>query len=120
MFSVTTLTGEQEMAMSAIDAFMADPRRQVFNLHGLAGTGKTTVLRHVAAQYRHAVLCSLTGKASSVLRVAAGCRHARCTVSSIAWSRPTGTGTDVISCASSVSMKAAHCMATWCCSMSRA
>jgi ATP-dependent exoDNAse (exonuclease V) alpha subunit len=72
MFSVATLTDEQEMAMSAIDAFMADPRRQVFNLHGLAGTGKTTVLRHVAAQYRHAVLCSLTGKAASVLRRRSG------------------------------------------------
>jgi len=44
----------------------------VFNLHGLAGTGKTTVLRHIAAQYKHAVLCSLTGKAASVLRRRSG------------------------------------------------
>src|SRR3954470_3613203 len=73
MPSVTTaLTDEQETAMSAIGAFVADPRRQVFNLHGLAGTGKTTVLRHVAAQHGHAVLCSLTGKAASVLRRRSG------------------------------------------------
>ena len=26
------------------------------------------MLRHIAAQYKHAVLCSLTGKAASVLR----------------------------------------------------
>ena len=67
-----TLTDEQETAMAAIDAFMVDPRRQTFNLHGLAGSGKTTVLRHVASQYKHAVLCSLTGKAASVLRRKSG------------------------------------------------
>ena len=54
--------------MAAIDAFMADPHCQVFNLFGLAGTGKTTLLVHVAHQYDHSVLCSLTGKAASVLR----------------------------------------------------
>lgn len=66
--SVIMLTGEQEEAMSAIDAFMADPSRQVFNLHGLAGVGKTFLLQHVAEQYDHAALCSLTGKAASILR----------------------------------------------------
>src|SRR3954470_19768023 len=66
--STIALTDEQERAKALVDAFLADPSRQVFNLHGLAGTGKTTVLRHAAEQYRHAVLCSLTGKAASVLR----------------------------------------------------
>lgn len=99
MSSVTTaLTDEQEMAMSAIDAFMADPRRQVFNLHGLAGTGKTTVLRHIAAQYRHAVLCSLTGKAASVLRRRSGLQA--CTLHSFFYrlveANKAGHGRDVL------------------------
>ena len=33
--STITLTDEQERAMAMIDDFMADPVRQVFNLHGL-------------------------------------------------------------------------------------
>ena len=66
--SAFALTDEQERAMAAIDAFMADPFRQVFCLNGLAGSGKTTLLCHVAGQYQHAALCSLTGKAASVLR----------------------------------------------------
>jgi hypothetical protein len=62
------LTDEQEQAMAAIDAFMADLRRQLLTLFGLAGTGKTTLLKHVAWQYDHAALTSLTGKGASVLR----------------------------------------------------
>lgn len=63
-----SLTDEQEAAMAAIDDFMADPDCQQFVLHGLAGTGKTTLLAHVARQYNHTALCCLTGKAASVLR----------------------------------------------------
>jgi ABC-type molybdate transport system ATPase subunit len=62
------LTAEQEAAMGAIDAFMADPARRVFVLNGLAGTGKTTLLEHITLQYQHAAVCSLTGKSASVLR----------------------------------------------------
>ena len=67
-----SLTAEQEAAMSAIDEFMADRRRQLFTLHGLAGTGKTTLLAHIARQYRHDALCCLTGKAASVIREKTG------------------------------------------------
>lgn len=62
------LTDEQEAAMAAIDDFMVDHRRQSFTLHGLAGTGKTTLLAHAARQYDHDALCCLTGKAGAVLR----------------------------------------------------
>jgi exodeoxyribonuclease-5 len=62
------LTDEQEQVMAEIDDFMADQHRQLFTLHGYAGTGKTTLLGHVARQYRHDALCCLTGKAASVLR----------------------------------------------------
>ena len=48
--SEIVLTDEQERAMSAVDDFMADHTRQVFSLQGLAGSGKTTVLEHIAHQ----------------------------------------------------------------------
>jgi exodeoxyribonuclease-5 len=67
-FADTGLSAEQEGAVAAIDDFVADRRRQVFVLHGLAGTGKTTLLAHVAHQYDHAALTALTGKAANVLR----------------------------------------------------
>jgi exodeoxyribonuclease V len=62
------LTDEQERVAALIDEFMADPSQQVFLIHGLAGTGKTTLLAHTALQYDHASLCTLTGKAASILR----------------------------------------------------
>jgi exodeoxyribonuclease-5 len=62
------LTDEQEAVMAEIDTFMANRHRQSFTLFGLAGTGKTTLLAHVARQYRHDALCCLTGKAANVLR----------------------------------------------------
>jgi exodeoxyribonuclease-5 len=62
------LTDEQQAVMADIDDFMADPHRQMFTLFGLAGTGKTTLLAHVAHQHRHDALCCPTGKAASVLR----------------------------------------------------
>jgi exodeoxyribonuclease V len=62
------LTDEQERIAARVDEFMADPHRQIFLVHGLAGTGKTTLLAHTALQYDHATLCTLTGKAASILR----------------------------------------------------
>lgn len=43
-----------------------------FVLHGLAGTGKTTVLAYVARRMPGAKLVALTGKAASVLRAKTG------------------------------------------------
>lgn len=58
------------MQQSAADQ-MADAidRRsgRTFTLHGLAGTGKTTVLSSIARAHPEAILCTLTGKAASVL-----------------------------------------------------
>jgi len=62
------LTDEQVAVMAEVDAFMADQKRRLFTLFGLAGTGKTTLLAQVARQHRHDALCCLTGKAASVLR----------------------------------------------------
>lgn len=62
------LSPEQSEAMNAINAFISDGSENYFVLHGLAGSGKTTVLAEVARNNRAAILCTLTGKAASVLR----------------------------------------------------
>jgi len=63
------LSDEQEAAFAAMVDFYKNRRGFSFVLHGLAGTGKTTVLAKLARQFPHAMLCTLTGKAASVLRL---------------------------------------------------
>ena len=64
-----TLSDEQEAAAHAIFEHLGDKDGpESFTMHGLAGTGKTTVLAEVAADVPQAILCTLTGKAASVLR----------------------------------------------------
>lgn len=62
------LTDEQQQAANEINDFIVNGSADYFVLHDLAGTGKTTVLAHVARQFENALLCTLTGKAASVLR----------------------------------------------------
>jgi exodeoxyribonuclease-5 len=58
------------MALDAIAAWLADPHGpQVFYLAGYAGTGKTTVLKHVIQDFRGLVLCAaFTGRAAAMMR----------------------------------------------------
>jgi exodeoxyribonuclease-5 len=63
-----TLSDEQEAAAHAIFEYLGDRQPGQFNLAGYAGSGKTTVLGEIAADIPHAILCTLTGKAASVLR----------------------------------------------------
>jgi exodeoxyribonuclease-5 len=71
----------QEAALRAVaDWLKAKPGRngtpQVFRLFGYAGTGKTTLARHIAAGVDGKVLfAAFTGKAASVMR-AKGCERA--------------------------------------------
>jgi exodeoxyribonuclease-5 len=48
---------------------------QVFRLFGPAGTGKTTLAKHLAARADHPVFCAFTGKAALVMR-RNGCANA--------------------------------------------
>lgn len=70
MFTSTkvTLSDEQERATYLIYEYLTGKRMRPFVMHGLAGTGKTTVLAEVARDVPHAIICTLTGKAASVLR----------------------------------------------------
>lgn len=61
-----SLTPMQRSAFDRISEAMRRPA-SAFVLHGLAGTGKTTVLAEVARSNPSALLCTLTGKAASVL-----------------------------------------------------
>jgi exodeoxyribonuclease-5 len=73
------LSAEQQAARHAIDEAIS--RRRHFAVHGLAGTGKTTLAAHVARSLPDdAFLCAPTAKAASVLTqktgVAASTIHA--------------------------------------------
>jgi exodeoxyribonuclease-5 len=64
------LAEEQRQGVEAINDAIA--RGEHVELHGLAGTGKTTVLVHVARARPDAFLCAPTGKAASVLSAKLG------------------------------------------------
>lgn len=71
-----TWTPHQQIALTLCAKFLKDPAQQVFRLFGYAGTGKTTLAQHLAAQQDGLVLfAAYTGKAASVMR-AAGCTGA--------------------------------------------
>lgn len=71
-------SAQQEKALKAVAAWVTEPgSAQVFRLFGYAGTGKTTLARHIAADVEGEVLFgAYTGKAALVLR-SKGCGEAR-------------------------------------------
>lgn len=66
--SKVVLNDEQERAVYMAFEYLVAQRMRPFVGHGLAGTGKTTVLAEIAREVPHAIICTLTGKAASVLR----------------------------------------------------
>lgn len=63
-------SGQQAKALSDVAEWLRDPSApQVYRLFGYAGTGKTTLAQHLAADVRGNVFfAAFTGKAASVLR----------------------------------------------------
>lgn len=61
------LSPKQQEARAAIVKFMGSDK-PYFSLHGLAGSGKTTVIADIAREFDWTRICTLTGKAASVLR----------------------------------------------------
>ncbi|MGP9820154.1 ATP-dependent DNA helicase [Salinarimonas sp. NSM] len=69
-------SGQQEAALAAVGAWLKAGEPQVFRLFGFAGTGKTTLARHLAEGIDGEVAFgAFTGKAASVMR-AKGCTDA--------------------------------------------
>jgi exodeoxyribonuclease-5 len=67
---------QQAAALDRVAKWYADPSApQVFRLFGYAGTGKTTLAKHLAETVRLPIFAAYTGKAASVLR-SAGCPNA--------------------------------------------
>ena len=75
------LSLEQELMATAIRDHIHEQKKQVLVCHGVAGTGKTTVLTAIAKQFPQAKLCAFSGKAASVLRAKSGLNA--CTVHSL-------------------------------------
>lgn len=68
---------QQEDALAAVEAWLANPQQQVFYLAGYAGTGKTTLAKYLADGVGGLVLFgAFTGKAALVLRQR-GCHGAQ-------------------------------------------
>ena len=62
-------TAEQDRALVEVNRWLKAGDRQVFRLFGYAGTGKTTLARHIADDVDGDVLfAAFTGKAAQVLR----------------------------------------------------
>lgn len=60
---------QQDQALLEVDRWLKKGDRQVFRLFGYAGTGKTTLARHLAEGVDGDVLfAAFTGKAAQVLR----------------------------------------------------
>lgn len=60
---------QQAAALGAVGRWIADPTAlPIFRLFGYAGTGKTTLARHLATSCRAPIFAAFTGKAASVLR----------------------------------------------------
>jgi ATP-dependent exoDNAse (exonuclease V) alpha subunit len=79
---------QQEQALSQVAGWLKSGDRQVFRLFGYAGTGKTTLARHIANNASGDVaFAAYTGKAAHVMR-AKGC-HGAGTIHSLIY-RPRG------------------------------
>ncbi|ACL59125.1 ATP-dependent DNA helicase [Methylobacterium nodulans] len=73
---MTAWSPQQDQALRAVKAWLKSPGRAPFYLGGYAGTGKTTLARHLAEGVKGDVLfAAFTGKAALVLR-AKGCTGA--------------------------------------------
>ena len=95
---MTEFSPQQDQALKAVDAWLkerpgANGTPQVFRLFGYAGTGKTTLVQHIAeAADGEVKFAAFTGKAAAVMR-GKGCRGAS-TIHSLIY-RPRESGEEI-------------------------
>src|SRR6187551_2644401 len=95
---MTDFSPQQDAALKAVDAWLKDRpgvngTPQVFRLFGYAGTGKTTLVQHIAEAVDGEVkFAAFTGKAAAVMR-GKGCRGAS-TIHSLIY-RPRESGEEI-------------------------
>ncbi len=81
---------QQDRALTAVSKWLAEPDGPIFRLFGYAGTGKTTLAKHLAEGVDGTVVFgAFTGKAALVMRNK-GC-HGASTIHSLIY-RPSDTG----------------------------
>lgn len=82
---------QQDAALRAVSDWLKKPEPPVFRLFGYAGTGKTTMARHLAEGVKGKVLfAAFSGKAANVM-LAQGCEGAR-TLHSLVYYPPPARG----------------------------
>ena len=71
------LTSQQQAALNAIATFLREPDSHIFILRGYAGSGKTTIIRHILplaeAIGKKCTLLAPTGRAAKMLKTKTGC-----------------------------------------------
>lgn len=86
---MTQWSNQQADALTKVGRWLSNPGdQQLFRLFGVAGTGKTTLARHLAEGVNQALFAAFTGKAASVMRDS-GCTNAQ-TIHSLIY-RPRGS-----------------------------
>jgi exodeoxyribonuclease-5 len=63
---------DQKKLVSEIGKFTRDPNKTEFVVHGLAGTGKTTVATRLAQYFSNSILCAFTNRAANILSEKSG------------------------------------------------
>jgi exodeoxyribonuclease V len=91
---LTQWGNQQAAALKAVGDWLKNPgNKQVFRLFGYAGTGKSTMARHLAEGVGQVNFAAFTGKAASIMR-AAGCYNAQ-TIHSLIY-KPIGDSGDAL------------------------
>lgn len=90
-------SAQQQKALRRVSRWLRDRDRPIFRLFGFAGTGKSTLARHLAEDAGKVLFAAYTGKAAAVLR-SMGCPEAT-TIHSLIYRVRDGDASDLVTVA---------------------